>query len=651
MDMEFVPLEGLMPFDSEFVTKTTKKKTIQNAKAIREQGRKMTAEEVLAEHLRAKREISMKSINQKRMQALNESLETEEQELMSAEDLVNPTKNDKFHKTIPLLENAIYHNKMPKARKYSKKRKQGATYYDKVTKQVTFRPNYLRRRDGVDEPATEKEWNATDFGLSYAMSTPTQKYKRMAHGYRGRGLYGGQGSFKDLGGMLGGALGSTFGYGKLGKMAGRAAGSGLARRFGMGLYGGQGLYESNQLMDVAGAAPSITYHGQDDETDDMPITCEEYIRPIYAPGIVAGSTSSFASETVDCNPGLQSFAPKLAAMAANYTHYEIKQLVFKIKSKVNESNVNNGISGDLMMTFNYDPANDSFDSVQDIMQTSGKTFGRIVDSLEMGVECDPRKSNDTKYLIRTTPVAIGRDVDEFDHGKLVIATNNIPANYSNVAIGDLYVSYTIILKQYRPGSSKLNNQQTDLFVSSTNTTETNIFNTSGTIDANILLAQQSNSGGGLRLSTIFVPLTTPPSTYGLAADRRIFYIFPAWFEGNCELIFRCEGALMTSAAMDVALQGNVTNVNDVYASGSAGDSPDTFAQATSATAHMLTYHIKVRSATSGIDNAIRLTRNTGTGSITQWTIEVREVTQNFWQARNLNTPKFLNYASGIEQSP
>ena len=542
---------------------------------------------------------------------------------------------------------------MPARRRYASKRKRYSrtssqigkqAYFDKLSGSVTQRPNFLRKQAGEPEPSTIDEWNATQFGLSAARSTDAQKYARQMHGYKGRGRYSFGKSLRALGGY-------TKSVGKIAKTAGgilkRGASDYASASLAMagigeqGLYGGQGEYAMNQLME--GGAPSLQIHEQLDETDDISFTQEEYVRPIYAPFIAAGTTSSFNSQIIECNPGLTNFAPKLAALSANFTHYQIHQLIFTYRTKINESNVNNGIAGDVMMTFNYDPVNDSYDSVGDVMQSSGRVMARIVDSIQLGVECADSKSKDTKYFVRTCPVPLGRDVDEFDHGNLLVATNNIPSTYSNTAIGDLYCYYTVSLKQFKPGASKINSQQRDLFINNFNVIEASHIFGSGVgsqISLATLRAQQSNIGGMLT------------SDAGGAQD--IKYTFPADVEGFFEITFMLEGTGLTFIAANATTTGNVTLISDIYAGGGAGDAPGSYTTAFSSTRHIVIAHVRVRTSTTSIvNNAMDLTfADTGlTGTVTAWSYEVKEMSQNNWQSRKIQIPKFVNDATGIETTP
>ena len=546
-----------------------------------------------------------------------------------------------------------YQKKTKYTRKYKKMPARKA-YKRRTYKRRSYIRNsktFLNKETGLYEL---KPWVNSDpdnyvpeqFGRSFKNSTPSQKMNRMNAGYRGRGGYspmvGGQGAYSVGKGLraLGGYaksvrnIGRTLGTNKMTTSVAQAAADRAI--LGMGLYSGQGDYVSNALMD--GGAPSMTIHGQSDETDDITITQEEYVRPIYAPLVAPGTSSGFNAQIIEVNPGLQNLAPKLAAIAANYVHYEIGQLVFRFKSKINESNVNNGISGDIMATFNYDPANDSYDSVSDVMQSSGKAIGRIVDNLEVGVEVDPDKSKETKYFTRTCPVPLLRDIDEFDHGNLLIATNNIPSNFSNLAIGDLYIYYTITLKQFKPGSSKLNNQQKDYFVCSADRTEAAVFYNAATpstsLDKAACVAQQSNIGGRL---------SSPAAGF-------LTYTFPADVEGFFEVKLMYEGTLLTRTQVTPSVTGNVDFINDIYgADPIAGDTPSSMSYSLNALSCIAITHVRVRAATTITNNSLTFQPilGAGTGTITQWALDVSEITQNLWQKRSIQVPRFLNLDSGL----
>jgi len=608
--------------------------------------------------------------------ALNPPIFSYSNELLSAHDLAT---NKPKYKTWTELS---YNHKLTKKRLYKmprtyKRRGQRSqfviskdgnygsrkqVFLNKATGELQKRPNFARSQPrpgglpALGDPTTEQGWDAELYGYSAALAKPHQKLNRKMHGYTGRGLYEGQGRLRrkmGAGQAMNRARGYIGGGLKLASTLNNAA-SVVRGLSGGGLYSGQGVYDQIDNSLIEGGLPSMTVHGQNDETDDISFTMEEWVKPIFAPAITsgAGTFSGYNSQIVQVNPGLQNFCPKLAAVAANYTHYEIHQLVFKYKTKVNESNVNNGISGDVMMTFNYDPANDTYDSVSDVMQSSGRAMGRIIDSFSIGVECEDGKSKNTKYFCRTCPVPIGRDVDEFDHGSLLIATNNIPQTYSNTAIGDLWCYYTVTLKQFKPGSSKLNNQQRDLFVDSCGVgvgigEAAGFFDTSnGTtkVSKTLAIAQQSNLGGQLSSTAAGV----------------LLYTFPADVEGFFEITLLMEGGSLTrsATAFTVPTVANIGFINDLYGGGAASsssaasDAPgyETYIMTTSNV--MAVCRVRVRAALPTVNNTLTITLSGGgaTGTYHQWSLDVKELTQNTWQSRNVQVPKFVNVSSGMEVS-
>jgi hypothetical protein len=482
---------------------------------------------------------------------------------------------------------------------------------------------------------------AAAYGDTYATADAQQRGLRNQHGFYGRGKY-------SFGKALRAGLGYTKTAGKIARSIAKtgvqlAADYATGRAFtgggmygGQGIYGGQGEYRHNALME--GGDMSMQVHGQNDETDSMTLTNREFVKEIYAP-----NNSGFNLENIECNPGLPGFAPKLAAIAANYQQYEIKQLVFEIVPLISESNVNNGITGTIMAVWNYDTNTDLYDNKEDIMQSSGAVSGRIVDKLTCGVECDDKKTKETEYFTRTCPVPLGRDADEFDHGKLVVATNNIPAALYNLTIAELYVYYTIELRHFKPGTTRLNGQQRDEFACSVNATEITSPSANFT-NQQVLRAQQSNIGGRLTGDNLpadpLFPLVNIQSGWE--------YTFPAEFNGYVEVRLILENNSNTRTGAVDTVTGNVTRVQDLVpgSSGLGLDPPHSNFVVFGPTSVICVYRIKVRSATAGTDNKIKITLTGGGGqSVTQWGFQVLELSQNMWQSRTNNLPIYINDAT------
>lgn len=501
-------------------------------------------------------------------------------------------------------------------------------YYDKVTKDVRERPNFSRA--GVD-PIDKEGWDNTLFGYTGSTANKEQKLNRRLRGYSGKGMYGGQGKY-GLGKIMNRARGYIGGAAKLAH-TGIAAYRGIQGALGGGgIYGGQGAYVQNALMENGGT--SMTVHEQNDETDTMVLTNREFIKEIYAP-----DNSGFNMENIECNPGLPGFAPKLAAIAANYQQYDLKQLIFEIVPLVSESNVNNGITGTIMAVWNYDTNTDLFDNKEDIMQSSGAVSGRIVDHLTCGVECDTGKTKDTEYFTRTCPVPLGRDADEYDHGKLIVATNNIPSSFYNQTIAELYVYYTVELRHFKPGTTRLNGQQRDEFLCVTNNTEHQV--PGPQIAAKeVLRVQQSNLNGRLTGASA---IGTSTWTYTFSSEINGFFEIRLYTESP---------GTQTFTNYNLTKTGNVETIPDLIPAGSgagvdAHDDDLGYGFGSGSAGICVVHRIKVRSATSGVPNtcSISLTSPTSTGTVTSWGYQVIEMSQNHWQGRKLYTPVYINDAT------
>ena len=499
-----------------------------------------------------------------------------------------------------------------------------------------FGAQYIRRTSAGGDPST-----AATYGDTWGTASEQQRANRTAHGYYGRGKFSFGKSLRALGGYAKSVKRVTDTVGSAGVNIARNIG--MARSYmGGGLYGGQGSYDRKNAL-ITGGDLSMTVHGQSDETDSLTLTNREFVKEIYAP-----NNSGFNLETIAVNPGLYDFAPKLAAIAGNYQQYELKQLVFEIVPLVSESNVNNGITGTIMAVFNYDANTDPFDNKEDIMQASGAVSGRIVDSLKLGVECDNTKTKDVEYFIRTTPVPINRDNDEFDHGKCVIATNNIPSQFYNLTIAELYVYYTVELRHWKPGSIRLNNQQRDEFLCNIDVKETETPSTAipanESANGDLLRAHQSNIGGKL----------TGNNDGGAS---RFIYTFPASVSGFFEIqvfIERSGGSPLTrtAAALTVGVGSQITLVNDMLPAfaGLGGDGVGSQFNCFSADRDIAIYHVKVRSAVGLNNNSaiIAFTGGDGSGDVKQWGFKVFELSQNLWPSRTNTVPVYVNDRTGVQ---
>ena len=437
------------------------------------------------------------------------------------------------------------------------------------------------------------EFGLNRYGATAALASGDQLLQRRADGWTGQGRYSSRRSI-------------AAGFGRFAKGALAAAPAAIAafqQMQGQGLYTGQGEYSEDTSMNalIDGGRPPPSSVAQNDETDTITFSDCEFVRDIFAPTIPSGS-STFEPETIEVNPGLGSALPNLSQMAVNYTEYEILQCVYELRPVISENNVNNGQSGIAMMVFNYNPNEDPYDNKEDIMQAHGSVSGRITERIVCGVECDPSKTNKTKFFIRNGPVPVGKDNDEYDFGALTIATNNIPATFSNTQIFELWCSYTVKLRKRKAGALRLLNQQRDLFALVGDFTSATYIGNNTQIGGSTgwLKGQQNNIG---------VKLTQNPGDAGLT------FIFPAQLSGifDVSLVFESGGGIQlpTIAIVAPTVLGNCTLLYDMVTGMSpSSDSPAAWLYTGSTTAltnfAVFKVRVKVRSATGGSNNVLAL---------------------------------------------
>ena len=457
---------------------------------------------------------------------------------------------------------------------------------------------------------------------------------------RGRGLYmGGQGAFS-LGGTAGRAIGGMFGNKKLGGSIGRAVG-GLT---GIGSYNSNALFEASDME-----VPS--FHSSGDEQGAMCITYKEYVGDVY--GNESGVT--FSNKGYSLNPGLDGTFPLLSQLAQNYEEYELKQLVWTYRSTTSDiGSSTTGQVGTIILATNYNPDQPLFADKKTMMEYYGAASVKSTDSLLSGVECDPNKlsGSEGKY-VRTNPVLYNQDVKSYDAGVFQVAVCNTPTAMANLSLGELWVSYTVVLRKPKFYATLGLGIGRDLFVSGAGTeSATALMGTA----AGLLTGQQNNIG----------------CTLDLSVANAITIIFPANYSGNVAIMLVCETAGSTAFTRTVTTgvpgffasitqTGNVTEIKDIYASGlGTSDAPNynaispisngTGLTLTNMTRLMVTIHVNVAMASLGTDNSVTITSTVDSiGTTSQSSLEITEY-NNYARLLSNPAPVLVN-SSGVVVVP
>lgn len=347
-----------------------------------------------------------------------------------------------------------------------------------IARQARYRQRFPLR-DYYDVPMQRgSALSLSKVGATYRDATPEQRKLRKHMMMTGKGLYRGRGGF------FGRALGNLFGMGDLGDKIGDAA-WGVAKNFipedyanlgdaafkitdklgGQGLYRGmrgRGIYAANNLIMDSGAQASNVvpqFHPSDMHT--ITYSNREYVRDIFAPAV----GTVFELQSWELNPGLPTSFPWLSQLAINFEEYELVQLAYTFKSTISDFAAASGQVGQVLMATQYNPDSDTFATKDEMMLYEGGMSCKTTETMIHGVECDPKKlaGSSNKY-VRVGGLPPQEDKKNYDLGRTSLAVVNAPATYANQQIGELWVSYTIVLRKPKIASGNAYNVGRDIYV-------------------------------------------------------------------------------------------------------------------------------------------------------------------------------------------
>jgi hypothetical protein len=257
------------------------------------------------------------------------------------------------------------------------------------------------------------------------------------------------------------------------------------------------------------SAPKVRAVG--DETGAIILTHREYIGDIYGPA------NNFSNQVFALNPGLNSVFPWLAQIASNYEEYEFKQLLFSFRSTTTDiGSSTTGQCGTVVMCTNYNASAQPFTDKQQMVEYAYAHSVKSTESMEHGVECDPKKLNHNKLYVRNAPLGDNQDIKTYDHGLFQIAVCNSPSGFANNPIGELWVYYSVTLRKPKLFSGRGLDILGDYFTTSNTLVSTNpllvgelnstngIFNAlaADAIPSNLLACEKNSLGGTITTTAV-----------------------------------------------------------------------------------------------------------------------------------------------------
>lgn len=301
------------------------------------------------------------------------------------------------------------------------------------------------------------------FGPSYREATAEQKAHRKHYGYVGRGLYSARKLRRDYETLMGKSLSRT--------ISRKLTGAVNALPFGRGLYSGRGSYSNNLIAGGNGSVPMVS--SVRDETGAVTIAHTEYICDIFGPGEIGSNQQvPFDNLSFILNPGLEATFPWLSQIAQNFEEYEFVQLIFHYTSTITDiGNSSNGQCGTLTMATDYNPSHKPFSDKNEMLGYAHSFSTKTTESMDHGVECDPVKlAGAAQKYVRSFPTP-GEDAKTYDHGLFQLAISNSPTSLNGQAIGELRVTYKVILRKPKLFTSRGLGISRDMFVTSSNVSE------------------------------------------------------------------------------------------------------------------------------------------------------------------------------------
>jgi len=228
-----------------------------------------------------------------------------------------------------------------------------------------------------------------------------------------------KGSFAAAGGALGGPIGS-------------AAGAALSTITGYGDY----VVSHNTITKTGGSgAVDIVpkFSGKGGVDSNVRITHREYIGEVTAPEGTGFNVTQYA-----ITPTNADLFPWLAAFARKFQRWKLHGMVFYYKSTSTDYN-NNGI---VAMTVNYDPADNSYISMQGMMNSKFAVSTKPSMNLAAPVECAPSESPQAGYFIEHGVETLGAEARQTCKGMLNVGTDGLSVAPGTI-VGQLYVTYDI----------------------------------------------------------------------------------------------------------------------------------------------------------------------------------------------------------------
>jgi len=148
--------------------------------------------------------------------------------------------------------------------------------------------------------------------------------------------------------------------------------------------------------------------------------------------------------TIELNPGLDASAPWLASVAANYAQYRYESYRLRFVSSIPLGQTTFESVGTLTIAYNPNPSDPPPTSSLELENFGTRVTGKPSSNLSLALPVASRPVGGMGLGIRLGPVPSGASINDYDSGKVFIATVGQPAPAGKVC-GRLYADYRVRL--------------------------------------------------------------------------------------------------------------------------------------------------------------------------------------------------------------
>lgn len=242
------------------------------------------------------------------------------------------------------------------------------------------------------------------------------------------------GALRMLGGLGGRTLGSMVGYGDVGAQQGTNLAASISRWLGSGDYS----VSSNSLTQRVAAGGTIPAMHKEGQT--VIVRHKEFISEVLS------NTTFSVQQQFNINPGLSLTFPWLAGIAAQFSEYRIRGMVYHyVPTSGDAINGTNPAIGSVMLQTSYRASESAPTSKIELLNEYWSSEAKPSEPFCHPIECDPKENPFNVQYIRTGSVPAGDSVLMYDLGKTTLAVSGMPA--TNNVVGDLWVTYEIELRK------------------------------------------------------------------------------------------------------------------------------------------------------------------------------------------------------------